>query len=227
MKNIRTSHIIGLKILFGSNYWLWEYDETKLSFITPYFLSKQMAKMANMIYSNEYKMGRDNNLMIWDMFGGIGTDSINLSKYFNVISTEINKEICDIFMENVRNFKMHNINVINDNCISMMNVIKPDVIYYDPPWGDTYNNRIKNFDFGQVYIDYPSSKDNEKDDLLNELPKKINCIDLLKYIYNNITSNIVIKSPINSNTFERVFQSNIKYIHKCTTKNLKFIYLIK
>lgn len=223
MKNIRTTHIIGLKILFGSNYWAWNIDDTRLSFVTPYFLSKQMTKMAHKIYSTEYNVDKDDMLLIWDMFGGIGTDSIYFSRYFNVVTTEINKDIYEIGLKNIRSFDKHNINSINDNCITIMDKLRPDVVYFDPPWGDSYNNRIKNFDFGQVYLDYPV----KNGEYLDELPRKINCVDLIKYLYDKVTNNIIIKSPMNSNTFERIFQGSIQYIHKCTAKNLKFIYLVK
>ena len=90
----KMTHATGLKILFGPKYWLWKFDETKLSFITPYILSKQMAKFSHYLYSKIYKLKQeDSPLFLWDMFGGIGTDSIYLSDYFNIVTTENDPEI--------------------------------------------------------------------------------------------------------------------------------------
>jgi len=215
------SRTIGLKILFGPNYWMWKYDETKLSYVTPYFLSEQMAKYAHYLYSRVFKLTRDQPLLIWDMFGGIGTDSVYLSRYFNVISTEIDTTIHQISCQNARNFNCQNINLINDNCLNLIDKLAPDIIYFDPPWGESYRSKIKNFDFSQVYIDFPASET----DHLPGLPRKVSCLDLLKYLHQRVTSQIIVKSPINSNTFERAFHGNVEYIHKCPNKNLKFIYL--
>jgi 16S rRNA G966 N2-methylase RsmD len=221
----------GLKILFGPSYSQWVYDPERLSYITPYFLSLQTSKYAYQIYSQ--LLSHDDNppestLLLWDMFGGIGTDSIYLSRYFNVIVTEIDRNIHDLAVNNVRTFNKTNINLVNDNCINMINKIQPHVIYFDPPWGNSYKNRIKNFDFNEVYIDYPVSDNPSLSSTdLPSLNKKVSCVDLLKYIHSNVTPYIIVKSPINSNTFERSFPNQVQYIHKCPNKNLKFIYLTK
>lgn len=223
MKKKSMTHTMGLKILFGPKYWLWHFEENKLSFVTPYILSKQMSCFAHYLYSTVYKLGEtDQPLFLWDMFGGIGTDSVYLSKYFNVVATENNPNVFKLFSRNIREFNIGNINLIETNCLDGINRIKPDIIYYDPPWGETYRSKVKNFDFNQVYIDYPFDDDN-----LPELQKHINCMDLLIYLYNNVTPNIIIKSPLNSNTFEKAFPNRIQYIYKYPNKNLKFIYLVK
>ena len=106
---------MGLKILFGPKYWLWKFDETKLSFITPYMLSKQMSKFSHFLYSQIYKLEEDDSsLFIWDMFGGIGTDSIYLSQYFNVVLTENDQYVFKLAGENVKSFQRENINLIFD-----------------------------------------------------------------------------------------------------------------
>lgn len=175
------------------------------------------------------------SILLWDMFGGIGTDSIYLSRYFNVIVTEIDKTVHDLSVKNVRTFNKTNINLVNDNCINMIGKINPSVVYFDPPWGNTYKSRTKNFDFNEVYIDCPehippnllleTPLDHEDFPIMNKINININCIDLLRYIHTHVTPYIIVKSPINSNTFERAFSNSVQYIHKCPNKNLKFIYL--
>ena len=254
----------GLKILFGPSYSQWVYDPERLSFITPYFLSLQTAKYAYQIYSqllyenksqtqsqwtialnrtiNEKVNPPSPSILLWDMFGGIGTDSIYLSRYFNVIVTEIDRTVHDLAVKNVRTFNKTNINLVNDNCMSMINKINPNIIYFDPPWGTAYKSRTKNFDFNDVYLDCPENMPSDHPILtsiiqLNNDPgipsievddpiiSRINCVDLLRFIHTNVTPYIIVKSPINSNTFERAFSNSVQYIHKCPNKNLKFIYL--
>ncbi|MEX0597909.1 MAG: hypothetical protein WD512_15580 [Candidatus Paceibacterota bacterium] len=266
----------GLKILFGPSYSQWVYDPERLSFITPYFLSLQTAKYAYQIYSqllyenksqtqsqwtialnrtiptiNEKVNLPTPSILLWDMFGGIGTDSIYLSRYFNVIVTEIDRTVHDLAVKNVRTFNKTNINLVNDNCMNMINKINPNIVYFDPPWGTAYKSRTKNFDFNEVYLDCPDNLPSDHPILTNiiqlndqnnnqysdqEVPKmemnepiirRINCVDLLRFIHTNVTSYIIVKSPINSNTFERAFSNSVQYIHKCPNKNLKFIYLSK
>lgn len=211
------NHLNGLKILFGQNYQLWDYDNQQLSFVTPYFLSQQMAKLTNQFYLSE-KPGHQ--LQIWDMFAGIGTDSVYLSQYFNVIASELSPTVYQYARNNLDNFGCSNVNLININCVSLLTRITPDLVYFDPPWGENYNSRRKSFDFGQVMINYPLANDS-----LPQIPKKISCLDLINYIYQNLSQNLIIKSPLNSDSYERLFGSKIIYIHKCHKKNLKFIYV--
>lgn len=221
-KKIMT-HTMGLKILFGPKYWLWSFDESKLSFVTPYILSKQISKFAYFLYSQIFQISKsDNILFLWDMFGGIGTDTVYLSQYFNIITTENDPQVFEILSKNIREFRLNNVNLIMDNCLSGLGKIRPDIIYYDPPWGESYKSKIKNFDFNQVYIDFPPIKN----DPVPQLIKRVSCIDLVKYLYEHVSKNIIIKSPLNSNSFERVFPDSIQHIYKYPNKNLKFIFLV-
>jgi len=220
--SFRMTHELGLQILFGPKYWLWYYDETKLFYITPHYLSKQMTKYADLLYQDILnRKANDPPLLIWDMFSGIGTDAIYFSRYFNVIASELDKKTYQIFQKNIKSFNLSNINALNVNCISIASQINPDVIYYDPPWGETYRSKNKNFDFSQVFIDYP----NNDDERFGNLPKKVSCTDLAKFLFRNVCKNIIIKSPMNSNSFDRIFNYNIVYTYKYKNKNLKFLFI--
>lgn len=223
-KKTRTT---GLKILFGPKYRLWTFDETKLPYVTHYIQSKQMSKMAHFLYSQVYKLKVDDpSLLVWDMFGGIGTDAIHLSEYFNVVVTEMNENVFQIMNKNITAFHLTNVNLIRANCLIGLKKIKSDIIYYDPPWGDSwsksknYKNKNK-FDFNQVYIDYPLCPN----DPIPELTKKISTVDLAKYLYQNVTPNMIIKSPFNSDTFDNAFNNKIHHIQSYPNKNIKFLYL--
>lgn len=247
-----------LSLLLGPNFRQWRYDKNRLYHVTPFYISIQMSKCADLLYvppqvninvnnplSGHIGSGHNpwsllmpldldpnsnlrNKYSIWDMFGGIGTDSIYLSKYFNIFTTELDILIYNNLLQNIRTHNIKNINAINDNCISLLNIIKPDIVYFDPPWGDTYKPKIKNFDFSNVFIDCPNNCTTDKNSALggsNDIVKYINCIDLIKYVFNNITRKIIIKSPINSYTFDTLFKHNIFYIQRFQHKNLKFLFI--
>lgn len=209
----------GLPLLFGPRTRDWSYDKGKLNFITPYILSTQMCRYASLIY-RQYKPQ-----VIWDMFGGIGSDTIELSNYFSVITTEIDPQVYALLKQNISTYRCPNVNILKGNCLTLLPIMKPDVIYFDPPWGENYKSKMKNFDFSQVFLDLPMI---EGDPFLATIPKKVCCTDLIMYLYKNVTQNIVIKAPLNSNTFENIFPPTaIKYIFKSSPhNNLKFIYLI-
>lgn len=241
--NRKNNKYQSLSLLLGPNFRQWRYDKNRLYHVTPYYISIQMSKCADLIYMPPSSMGNNHNPLswhissghnpwnlsfspeydlkckysLWDMFGGIGTDSIYLSKYFNIFTTELDSLIYSNLLHNVNTHNIKNINAINDNCINLLHIINPDIVYFDPPWGDTYKPKIKNFDFQNVFIDCPHNS--------NDIVKYINCIDLIKYIYNNITRKIIIKSPINSYTFDTLFKHNIIYIQRFQHKNLKFLFI--
>lgn len=209
-RNYKTDHVTGLHILFGLNVGDWKYDADKLCYITPFLINWQVSKMASLIYGN--------GELLWDMFGGIGTDSIQFSIYFNIITSELDKITYELLRSNILKYKIKNVNIMNINCFELLGLIEPNVIYYDPPWGIGYKPKMKNYDFSQVFLEYPDDK--------NDIPKKVSCTDLILYIYENICKNIIIKSPLNSNSYELLFKEKIYYILKCPYKNLKFVYLI-
>lgn len=208
-------HLTGLKILFGSKYWLWNYQVEKLSYVTPYHISDQVSKYADQIYRKSENLPGD--LVVWDMFGGIGSDSISLSRYFSIITTELDEKTFDCLTKNISSFRLHNVNAIQGNCLSFLKTIMPDVIYYDPPWGESYKSKSSHFSFHDVFISYPTH--------LEGLPVNVRCTDLAKYLHENVCSKMIIKSPINSNSFDQLFQNYDKDVFIFPNKNLKFIYL--
>jgi 16S rRNA G966 N2-methylase RsmD len=202
-----------LKVLFGTRAKIWRYNREKLYYITPFLISTQLTRLADFFYTAR------KNTIIWDMFGGIGSDSIEFSKYFNVIVTEINLLTYNILQSNISAYHSTNINILNINCMLLLQDrfnFKPDVIYFDPPWGNNYNSKYNNFDFNFVWLDTSFNNNNEQ----------ISAIKLIDYLYKNITNKIIIKSPMNSNSFEDTFNNNqILYTLKFPSKNLKFLYL--
>lgn len=76
-----------------------------------------------------------NNNIIIDCTAGLGGNTISFSKYFkNVISIEINKDRYEMLKENIKNHKLKNITLFNDDCLRYLG-FKCDAYFFDPPWG--------------------------------------------------------------------------------------------
>jgi predicted RNA methylase len=88
--------------------------------------------------------------IVWDMFAGIGTDSLRLSKCSGmVIATEINTDTFNCLKQNTEH--TDNIYIYNQDCFTA-NIQTPDVIYFDPPWGSTFKTGHP-FCFDDVRLD--------------------------------------------------------------------------
>jgi len=210
----------GLNVLFGPKISKWKFQPDQLLYVTPYIPRLQMAKLAGQIYND---ILRKPNIILWDMFGGIGSDSISFSEYFNIITTELDSKIFQILKQNVRNHGVSNVQVLNINCLLLLHTIQPDVIYFDPPWGNDFNPK-EDFDFTNVTIDFlPQLENFDNVELQNY--SKVSSTIVLNFILHNMTSNVIVKSPLNSNTFENLFYPYINHIYKYPKKNLKFLYL--
>ena len=114
-KNNKKNHVYGLKILFGEDSNKWSYDDDNLFLITPFYISKKIAELANSIFNNnnylsfdkDHSLNKD-DLLIWDMFSGIGTDSLQLAEYFKIITTELNTNTYQLLVKNIYSFNKEN-----------------------------------------------------------------------------------------------------------------------
>jgi 16S rRNA G966 N2-methylase RsmD len=76
------------------------------------------------------------NLTITDATANVGGNTLNFAKNFkNVNAVEINPVNHEALDNNVKVSGFKNVNVINDDYVKVMNDIKQDVIFFDPPWG--------------------------------------------------------------------------------------------
>ena len=84
-------------------------------------------------------------LIITDATANVGGDSIHFSNYFKTVnSVEINRLHCDALENNIKVYKRNNINIICKNYIKVMNNLKQDIVYMDPPWGGiSYSTQTK------------------------------------------------------------------------------------
>lgn len=240
----------GLQILFGPDWQKWNYLQNQLSYVTPCHISAKVSQLAFHYYGRTSKVRA-----LWDMFGGLGMDAINLSKYFqNIVVTEIDPKVFASLLLNIQNLTLpgadleptdpskdpskadktskeakdakeakeieSSIQAFNQDAILKMkekHFLKGiDLIYFDPPWGNSFKTG-EPFDFEKATIStIMSGKHVEQ-----------NILDLLDKIYDKVP-NIVVKSPILSDSFEKWAarkKANVLQICEFPTHKLKYIYL--
>ena len=76
------------------------------------------------------------DIIITDGTGNVGSDTIMFGINFKKVnSVEIKKDNFDALKNNVKQYKLKNIKVINDDINKRIKKLKQDVIYLDAPWG--------------------------------------------------------------------------------------------
>ena len=219
-----TSKRQGLQILFGEECAKWSYMQSQLSYVTPFHISVKMSQLANHYYGKNSKVKK-----VWDMFGGLGMDAINLAKYFkSIVVTEIDPKVFQCLQQNIQNLTLPvdndksdvEIEAYNQDAIAKFrerNFIHGiDLVYFDPPWGNSFKTG-EPFDFDNITI---------VTNLNGKLVEQ-NIIDLLDKISNKV-ANIIIKSPVLSDSFERWAarkQVSILQICEFPTHKLKYLFL--
>jgi hypothetical protein len=147
---------------------------------------------------------------VWDVFAGIGTDAIAFSTISNasVVATEVNPMTYSHLVKNIIEFKATgSVVAINVDACEIMDVMKPGLIYFDPPWGETFRSG-REFLFDEV-----------------SLPNGMPILTLLTK-FKDTGLPMIIKSPLLCNSFEQVFPSDrISRILTFTQQRLKFIFI--
>jgi 16S rRNA G966 N2-methylase RsmD len=189
-----------LYYLFGEKYELWEKVDKFLTYVTPYSVSQMVASLAK----ENYKKSK----VLWDMFSGIGSDYVNFAEHFTMIGTEIDEEIFKCLSSNVQlsNHSEKNI-IINADCCKAESDINADIVYFDPPWGSDFVSG-EDFDFNKVKLD-------SNDQSVMNLAERI----VEKY------TNVIIKSPISSNSFDLKFKDRIRKRYLFSKQKIKFLFL--
>jgi hypothetical protein len=140
------------KLFPETNYDKIQYDKEGLYSITNY----KEADIISSIIKNNFEVNK--NIRIFDGTGGLGGNTFSFSKNFKSVTTvEINKERCNMLMNNVGLYKLSNVNIINSDSVEfiLLNKDKYDVYFFDPPWGGPDYKKQKNirFKMGQYNLD--------------------------------------------------------------------------
>ena len=191
----------GLKILFGKDYKVWSWVSDQLPYTTPIHIAEKIASLAYKFYSVTNK-----DPVVWDMFAGLGADTIPFANNgCKVYCTEINTRIFNLLNKNIASHGLETeVQTFRADVVDKLNVFEADIVYFDPPWGESFDSHT-NFSFKEV-----------------KLNNGYNIIDLLKKIAQTKTEKIVIKSPLNCDTFESLDFIQIKRTFVFPKYNLKF-----
>jgi len=188
-----------LYYLFGPEYQTWKCsDDSYYSFITPMIIIDKIIEL-----SKEHFLGLDDKV-IWDMFAGIGCDGLRFAKHTGkVIMTEVRPDTYQDLKQNTVASGLSNVEIYNRDCCTTD--IPCNIIYFDPPWGDSFQSG-EPFCFDNVLL--PNGKP------ILELAK-----ELAKHHC------LIIKSPISSDSFEDLFPTQVTEVFTFTQQKLKFLFV--
>ena len=168
--------------------------------------------------------------VIFDPFAGIGLDIIAISQFLpngsTIIGTEIHDETYEALLNNVSKVQLANNGTTfimkNMDCQELLiDNIKVDLLYLDPPWGETYVTD-KEFDFATE--PFQSKIHNE----VNKQDINIIKITIMQFLYNLIEKIspeiIIVKLPRKSKPFSI---DGYRYLHVKETFKLNFVIFIR
>lgn len=152
------------------------------------------------------------DITVTDALANVGGMTIMFALYFKkVYACEIVKLHCDILKNNLEVYNVNNkVSIINDDYINIMNKIKQDVIFFDPPWGGrSYKNESGlNLGIDNINITW----------IINNLLKKTKFI-FLRVPYNFQFVNFI--KTINQNAKIKIYK-----IHPYIKFSVQFLILV-
>lgn len=87
------------------------------------------------------------DVVITDATAGCGGNTFSFAKKFKSVNAiEINRLRYEYLCNNLKIYKLNNVDTYNDNCIDKLKFLKHDIIFIDPPWGGKnykYVNKLK------------------------------------------------------------------------------------
>lgn len=165
-------------------------------------LPKDSERIANII-----KSYFDSNIVVTDATSNMGGVVMKLSDYFKVNAVEINNKHFEILKNNVNNYgSKHKVNFYCNDYLDIIDELKQDVVFFDPPWGGTDYRKEKNIDL---------KLDN------------ISISKIVEYILeNNLARLIVVRVPINYKIIKLVKLVEKSDIYSFYKANNKINYLL-
>lgn len=123
---------------------------------------------------------KDNKkIIITDATANNGGNTLNFAiNFYKVNAVEIDKKECIILEQNIKNFKIRNIKVFNQDYLNIMNSLKQDIIFLDPPWGGPNYKKYK-----KIKLFLGKEKETNVINIINKIKEKAKMI-VLKVPFN-------------------------------------------
>lgn len=140
-----------------------------------------------------------NKLIITDATANVGGDSLHFSECFKTVnSVEINRLHCDALENNIKVYKRNNINIICKDYLIVMNKLKQDIVYMDPPWGGTSykQNKIVELKLGEYTLDKLIHKINSAHIFIIKAPYNYDYVSFFKKVGNGKKYKMLIRKKI-------------------------------
>jgi len=97
---------------------------------------------------------KTNNLILTDANGGMGGIAIHLHSYFKTIKiVEVVKSHQKVIEQNLEGYQIKNYKLYKNNYLDIMNKLKQDIIFFDPPWGGVDYKKFSSLKLGLDNID--------------------------------------------------------------------------
>lgn len=178
-----------------------KYDKEGLWSITHPTESNKITNIIKIFLKKKFNDNLKSNVIITDATAGLGGNTISFSNnFYKVNSIEICKKRFEMLKNNMKIYNFKNLILYNDNFVNIIDNLKQDVVFIDPPWGGP---------------DYKLKK---------KVNININNIELYK-IVNNLFGKckiVCLKLPKNFNVEN--FVSNVDYsVYKYNVKNLMIL----
>ena len=156
-----------------------KYEDLKIDDIGLYSISTP--KNADIISRLIKKHINKENIIITDAMAGVGGNTLSFSSFFYyVISIELDKTRFNYLTSNINVYSKTNILCIQNDYLNIMNKLKQDVIFLDPPWG------------GRTYKEHETISLTINDIMLEDISEIIRL--------EKICSLLVLKLPLNYDT---------------------------
>lgn len=113
-----------------------KYDQEGLWSITHPTESNKITNIIKNFLKKKFNDNLKSNIIITDATAGLGGNTISFSNnFYKVNSIEICKKRFEMLKNNMKIYNFENLKLYNDNFINIIDNLKQDVIFIDPPWG--------------------------------------------------------------------------------------------